>query len=160
MITQRQWWIAGILFSCMVLLDRITKIWALLMCQSEQEITPFFATKCILNRGISWGLFQSDNGYIFAIISVLIALFIGLFIWWVARSVQSLGSLMGVALVLSGATSNLFDRVWYGGVIDFIVLSYHTWTFPVFNIADVAICVGVAILFLTSSGSSCEGNKV
>lgn len=159
MITKRQWWWAFVLFGCMVLLDRITKIWALLMCQSEQEITSFFATKCIFNRGISWGLFQSDNGYIFAIISVLIALFIGFFIWWVARSVQSFGSLIGVTLVLSGAMSNLFDRIWYGGVIDFIVLSYHTWTFPVFNIADVAICLGVGILFLTSSGSTYEEHK-
>lgn len=160
MITQRQWWSAGVLFTFALLLDRVTKIWALLMCQSEQEITSFLATKCMLNRGISWGLLQSDNGYIFAAVSVMIALFIGIFTWWVYRHVHTFGALIGVSLVLSGAVSNFFDRLWYSGVIDFIAVSYRGWSFLVFNIADVAICFGVVILFLTSYGDSSSEEKV
>lgn len=152
MITKKQWWSAGIFFSFVLLLDRVTKIWALLACQSEREITSFLTTKCMLNRGISWGLFHSENIYIFVLVSLVIALFIGIFVWWVYRYIHTFGSLIGVSLVLAGAISNLFDRVWYSGVIDFIVVSYGSWTFPVFNIADVAICCGVFILFLTSAG--------
>lgn len=150
MITRKQWLGAGYLILVTLLIDRISKVWALLTCQCEQAVTSFLSTKCILNRGISWGMLHSENGYVFTALSVLIALFIVLFIWWVYRSINTTGALVGVALILSGAISNLFDRVWYGGVIDFIIVSYRSWSFPVFNAADFFICLGVLLLFLSS----------
>lgn len=66
----------------------------------------------------------------------------GLFICWIW---QLPSRVMGVAygLILGGALSNLWDRLTLGQVIDFIDVFYHTHHWPVFNVADSAICVGV-----------------
>jgi signal peptidase II len=54
------------------------------------------------------------------------------------------------ALIMGGAAGNLFDRVVRGRVVDFIYFHYYAWSYPVFNIADSAITIGVAIILLHS----------
>jgi signal peptidase II len=54
------------------------------------------------------------------------------------------------ALIIGGAAGNLLDRVMRGRVVDFIYVHYYTWSYPVFNIADSAITIGVAIILLHS----------
>jgi len=55
---------------------------------------------------------------------------------------------MTLSLILGGAIGNLFDRISYGYVIDFIDVYYQTWHWPVFNIADCAISVGVVMMLI------------
>jgi signal peptidase II len=50
-------------------------------------------------------------------------------------------------LIITGAFSNLLDRLFYGGVIDFIVVWFGDWSWPAFNIADAAILLGIAFVF-------------
>ena len=52
------------------------------------------------------------------------------------------------ALLLAGIAGNVTDRVRFGYVIDFILLHYHNWHWPVFNVADVCICLGALLLAL------------
>jgi lipoprotein signal peptidase len=54
------------------------------------------------------------------------------------------------ALIMGGAAGNLLDRVVRGRVVDFIYVHYYSWSYPVFNIADSAITIGVAIILLHS----------
>ena len=54
------------------------------------------------------------------------------------------------ALIMGGAAGNLLDRVMRGRVVDFIYVHYYAWSYPVFNIADSAITIGVAIILLHS----------
>jgi signal peptidase II len=56
----------------------------------------------------------------------------------------------GLALVLGGALGNLYDRVSLGYVVDFLLVHYDDWYWPAFNVADSAICVGVALLLIDS----------
>lgn len=56
----------------------------------------------------------------------------------------------GLALVLGGALGNLYDRVTLGYVVDFLLVHYDEWYWPAFNVADSAICVGVALLLIDS----------
>ena len=56
----------------------------------------------------------------------------------------------GLALVLGGAIGNLYDRLTLGYVVDFLLFHYKDWYYPAFNVADSAICVGVALLLLDS----------
>jgi signal peptidase II len=77
---------------------------------------------------------------------------VGAIVWIYARSQpQQWATRIGLALILGGALGNLVDRVRYGYVVDFIAVSakwggaMHAW--PTFNVADMAICVGVALLF-------------
>ena len=55
---------------------------------------------------------------------------------------------IGYLLILAGAFSNYFDRMMYGGVIDFIVLSVFGWSWPAFNIADAVILIGIGLVVL------------
>jgi signal peptidase II len=64
-----------------------------------------------------------------------------------------------LALVLGGAIGNLIDRVAYGYVIDFLDVYYQDWHWPAFNIADSAICVGVALMLLESFGVGRKENN-
>ncbi len=54
----------------------------------------------------------------------------------------------GECFVLAGSLSNIVDRIIYHGVLDFILLSFNTWSWPVFNIADMAIVFGVGIMII------------
>lgn len=56
----------------------------------------------------------------------------------------------GLALILGGALGNLYDRITLGYVVDFLFFHYQTFYWPAFNVADSAICVGVAVLLLDS----------
>jgi len=55
-----------------------------------------------------------------------------------------------LALVLGGALGNLIDRIYYGFVIDFLDVNFGSWHYPTFNIADCAICIGIAIFIFSS----------
>jgi len=57
---------------------------------------------------------------------------------------------VALALILAGAVGNLIDRAWLGQVIDFIQVYYDRWYFPVFNVADISINIGAALLVMDS----------
>ena len=130
---------ALVLFLFVIATDQITKYWAV---AHLPETT--------LNRGISWSLFDSDSTMVFCAVSFCIGLFILFFSWYVYRFYRARQSLWGAALVLAGALGNMLDRFVVGGVIDFIALSWGGIAWPVFNVADVAICCGVFYLVVTN----------
>ena len=139
--------IYGILAMVVILADRITKTWALGL-DSEKVINQFLSFGLTFNRGINWGIFNSTNPSVFIFINILIALVI------VAMMIYTVGCwvhkqpIIGNILIIAGAVSNYFDRMVHGGVIDFIVFSWGTWSWPAFNIADAAICLGVGLIIL------------
>ena len=112
-------------------------------------LMPYFNLTYARNTGAAFS-FLSDAGgwqrWLFAGLAVVMSSFIGL---WLKR-LQAHETLMAVSLslVLGGAIGNLIDRVAYGYVIDFLDVYYDSWHWPAFNIADSAICVGVALMLL------------
>ena len=52
--------------------------------------------------------------------------------------------------VIAGASSNIIDRFWYGGVVDFILLEYEQWSWPLFNVADIVIVGGIIVMVFNS----------
>ncbi len=128
------------------ILDRITKSYAMHNFTLPKEITQFLSFELTYNRGISWGLFNSSSSYIFGGVSVIIAcvtLMVAVMAW---RQYKEGHSIIGELLVVAGSISNLVDRVFYGGVVDFIHFHYAGWSWPVFNIADMAIVLGVGCM--------------
>lgn len=128
-------------------LDRITKLTALAYLQEPITLMPCVTLRLIKNPGISWSMLASTSDIHFAIIpimtcTIIIALSIITYKNWYQSK-----PLWGNFLVISGALSNVVDRFWYGGVIDFIELSYRGYSFPVFNIADCAIIIGGVFMF-------------
>ncbi|HXJ00961.1 MAG TPA: signal peptidase II [Micropepsaceae bacterium] len=110
-------------------------------------VLPFFDIVMVWNRGVSYGLFPaaSSAGVIFWVTLSLIAV-VGLG-WWMAKAERTILTL-GIGLIIGGALGNVIDRVIYGAVADF----FHFYAFGhdwyVFNVADAAITVGVAVVLL------------
>ena len=114
----------------------------------EKIINQFLSFELSFNRGINWGFFNSMNPAIFAIINILIAAVIIGLAYYTYYCWKLKQPIIGQVLMLAGALSNYYDRMFHGGVIDFIILSWGNWSWPAFNIADSAICLGVGLILL------------
>jgi signal peptidase II len=135
-----------LLFSGVVTIDRITKNWALEHCIEPYTVNDFLSFELIFNRGISWGLFNSSNDWVFLLVSMLIiGILLGLTLYTFVRW-NNTHWVIGEVLVIAGAFSNMVDRFLYRGVVDFILLSAKGYYWPYFNIADACIVVGVSFM--------------
>ncbi|MBI3977889.1 MAG: signal peptidase II [Chloroflexi bacterium] len=122
-------------------LDQLTKRWVmanLVPNQSLFEDAPVRITY-VTNTGAAFGLFQGSS-YMFALIALAVVVLIVLYFQVLATNSAFFRIALG--LQLGGAVGNLIDRVRYGHVVDFVDLRF--W--PVFNVADSAIVVGVILL--------------
>jgi signal peptidase II len=81
---------------------------------------------------------------------ILIAVLISAFLLWQLWNSTSLLVGLAFGLIIGGAIGNVIDRAIYGAVVDFILLSWKTWSWPVFNIADTAITCGVVLILIDS----------
>lgn len=108
-----------------------------------------FETKLTFNEGIAFGMFQG-RGIVFAPIALVIA--IGCLWWSKKHEDESWLTHLAVGLLGAGAAGNLIDRVVFNRVTD--MLWFRAINFPVFNIADACISVGVILLFLISMVTS------
>lgn len=136
-----------------ILLDRITKQYALMYLAPwapEYSVTPWLSLELTYNRGISWGMMQSENPWSFWLVTGLIIVITGVVIAHARVRIQEGKWVLGHALIVGGSISNCIDRFYYHGVIDFIHLQYGDWSWPIFNIADVAIVIGAGVLFWES----------
>lgn len=131
-----------------IFLDRVTKMWATqYACQSPLSIVgEYISCMVTYNRGVSWSLLSYKSMIGFSAVTLLIMGVIGLLVMHMVTEYRKNNMLFGEILVLGGALSNLYDRLVYGGVLDFIRLQYGSWVFPVFNVADIAIVGGVLIM--------------
>lgn len=128
------------------IIDRITKFIALKKFGHEYVINSYLSFQLVFNRGISWGLFYYSNEILFFIVNFIICFIILYLLKYTYMRFMQNYTILGETFVLSGALSNLFDRFYYGGVIDFIEFHYRQWYFPTFNIADSIIFLGVLIM--------------
>ncbi len=131
------------------LLDQLTKYWIVeivrLPVRGKIELSGIFDLTYVQNYGASFGLLSGGlvSRIILSVISTGVA--IGLMVW--LGRLRRPAAVAGVAAIIGGALGNLYDRVAYGYVIDFF--DFSGLMFPwVFNIADMAINIGVAFLIL------------
>ena len=119
----------------------------------QVEITSFLSLVHFQNTGAAFS-FLSDQGgwqrYFLIAISLLAILYIP---WLINQYKKNILIVIGLLLILGGAIGNLYDRINYGYVIDFIYLHFAEFYWPAFNVADSAISVGV-LLFLYGSFKS------
>jgi len=134
--------------SLVFILDRLTKHLVLLADYHRIELLPFLALVKIWNKGVAFGLFSSADAanLIFALASAL-ALVVVLYL---SRRADALAKL-GYGLIFGGGLANLVDRIVFGGVLDFIDLHVGGLHWPAFNIADLAITIGVIVLVFAYS---------
>ncbi|MBY0281413.1 MAG: signal peptidase II [Alphaproteobacteria bacterium] len=151
-------------FAFLVLfLDQLSKI-AILNWLSFKDVvgvTNFFNFTLTFNRGVSFGFFPADTtwGKLFLILIAVT------FVTWLVFCLwkeENLLSQVGYNFIIGGAVGNLIDRFQYGAVVDFLQFHLYNHFFPVFNIADSAITIGVILIFLQQAwhvGKKKEGQS-
>lgn len=129
-----------------LLLDQVSKLWLVfsfgLGARGAIEVLPVLDIVLVWNRGISYGLFQqhSDLGrWLLAGFTILVTL--GLWFW--SAGTRTRLSAVALALVIGGALGNGIDRMAYGAVVDFVHFHAGSFSWYVFNLADVWIVAGV-----------------
>jgi signal peptidase II len=116
----------------------------------SRAFTPFFNLVLVFNKGAAFSFLASAQGWqtaLFAAIAVLASCIIGFLI---LRTPGKKLFCAGLALILGGALGNLYDRLVYGHVVDFLDFHAAGLHWPAFNVADSAITVGAAILIVES----------
>ena len=136
--------------------DQLCKIWMIhvydIANRGKVVLTPFFDLVLVWNEGISYGLFPqgSPTGQA-VLIAIALAATVALMIW-LARTTSTLAA-VSIGLIIGGALGNAIDRAVYGAVADFFSLHAFGFYWYIFNIADVAIVIGViGVLYETLFG--------
>ncbi len=146
----KQWLWLSIL---VIALDQGTKFLAetLLTMHQPVPVLPFFNLTLTYNTGAAFSFLAGAGGWQrWFFLCLGIAVSVGLMIWMHCLKPSEKWLAVALAFILAGAVGNLIDRIWLGKVIDFIELYYDRWSFPVFNIADIAINIGAGLLIIDS----------
>ena len=138
----------SIIILVIFVIDRISKIYIIKIAELENSVdiylTPFLNFYLIWNKGIAFGLFSFDENYIYYLISLLI------FIINIVIILMIIGSnglkRYSLIVVLGGSIGNLFDRIYYSAVPDFIDFHINNFHWFIFNVADIFITLGVFCL--------------
>lgn len=113
------------------------------------EVLSFFDLTMVWNRGVSFGIGQSEGVMRWLLVIMTTAIAIGFSVWLYRAARRFTG--LALALVIGGAFGNVIDRVRFGAVVDFLDFSgiFRPYFFNyVFNVADAAISVGAVLLFV------------
>jgi len=134
-----------------LLLDQLTKIYIdsnFALYESITVIENFFNITYVRNPGAAFGILADSVIRIPFFIAVSVFASVG--IMWYLRKVDlsDRWQHFALGLIFSGAVGNLIDRIRLGEVIDFLDAHWYQYHWPAFNVADSAICIGVAVMFL------------
>ena len=150
-VVRRRLLLFSLLAVVVTVLDQCSKLWvrAAIPMQNDVPLVPgWMHLTHTLNHGAAWSMLSGQRWFLVAITVIVSGVVVAL-----ARDFARRGTLpvVGLGLILGGAIGNLIDRVLFGAVTDFIDLDTPIrWlqTFPVFNIADSALTVGVVLLLI------------
>lgn len=137
------------------IVDQLAKAWVLGLFLDRplpdrfEPVTGFFNLVLTWNRGMSFGLFNTDARLNAVVFTVVAAVIVAGLIQWLRRVRQRLLA-VAIGLVIGGAIGNVIDRLWRGAVVDFLDFHWQSWHFYAFNVADSAISVGVGLMVIDS----------
>lgn len=140
-------WLVLAIVAVTIIVDQLTKFLVvkyMTLGQSISVIDNFLYITSHRNEGAAWGILQGKMIFFYVVTLVVI----GLVILWIRKLDIKKEKLLVVALslILGGALGNFIDRVMYQHVVDFINTYIFGYDFPIFNIADSALCIGVFLM--------------
>ena len=131
------------------LIDRISKFYIIKLATLEKNfevyVTSYLNLYLVWNKGIAFGLLSFDSSFIYNIVSLIILLIIIALILMIVKELHIFKKNCFL-IILGGAIGNLFDRIYYTAVPDFIDFHIENIHWFIFNIADIFISVGVVCL--------------
>lgn len=110
---------------------------------SIMVIKNFFYISLVKNTG---GAFSIFTGSTFLLIVISFLILLGIFTYIYKNNIRNRVSLLGFGLLIGGAMGNLFDRIYYGYVIDYLDFKLFGYGYPIFNLADSFVVIGAIIL--------------
>ena len=131
--------------------DRLSKILIINSAETFGEldifVTSFLNFNLIWNDGIAFGLFSFEKKIYYNFLTILIVLITLIILWMITRTekIEKLAFMM----VFGGSLGNIFDRLYYSSVPDFIDIHFNNFHWFIFNVADIFITVGVLLLIFT-----------
>ena len=142
--------LSSIIILVIFLTDRISKIYILKIAELENAVniylTSYLNIYLIWNKGIAFGLLSFEKIFIYHSISLVISIISMVIIFMIIKSDGF--KKYSLILILGGAWGNLFDRIYYSAVPDFIDLHINDFHWFIFNVADIFITIGVICLIL------------
>jgi len=141
----------GLLLALTVLvLDQLSKLWALNeLATSRIDIIPgFFEFVLVQNFGVAFGMLNEVGSGWKDYFLITVAIVAVLVLTYMLYRCQRILEAITFSLVIGGAIGNVIDRIRLGWVVDFIHVHWHDLSWPVFNIADSAISVGICLILL------------
>ena len=130
------------------LIDRISKLLIISSPETYEQygirVTSFLNFNLIWNEGIAFGLFSFDEKLYYNFLTIFICLITVVIIWLMFRS--SGFEKLSYIMIVGGSLGNIFDRIFYSAVPDFIDISYKGFHWFVFNVADIFISLGIICL--------------
>jgi signal peptidase II len=137
----------GLLIAALVFaFDQLTKFWILRVVNLDErepiQIAPFLDLAMAWNKGVSYGLLSTHMQGLLVALSLAITVML---VVWLAKADKPLAA-ASFGLLIGGALGNALDRILHGAVADFVHLYWGTWSWYIFNVADIAIVAGVAVL--------------
>ena len=136
------------LISIMLILDQLSKVLIdakMSLYQSISIIENFFSITYVRNTGAAWSILEGNMMFFYMITIVAIVCMV----YFYKSNESDWLSEWGIAMMLGGTLGNFLDRLRLQYVIDFLDFNIFGYDFPVFNIADICLCVGVGILLLS-----------
>ena len=131
-----------------IIIDQITKYWAEHHLRGDViDILPIFDFSLVHNTGAAFGFLGQYGGWqhvFFVTLATIISVVMAVMVGQLKSHERHLA--VSYALIIGGAIGNAIDRIVYQYVVDFIHLFYQNWHYPHFNIADIAIFIGAALL--------------
>jgi signal peptidase II len=143
---------AGLVALAVFLIDRATKVFVVEMLDLRTRLyipvaDPWFNLTMAWNEGINFGLLDFGTAGRWILVGVALAIVVALATW--VRSTRGWLPALGVGAIIGGAVGNVWDRIQYGAVADFVNMSCCGLRNPfAFNVADAAIFAGAALLIL------------
>jgi len=136
-----------IIFFVLVVFDLFSKkiVFDLIDLHTFIPLTSFLDLTHIHNFGVSFGLF---SGVISPWILVILGLLVVTFIFYLMKSTSDNLEEWSLLIIISGAISNIIDRIFNGYVIDFIYFHYKDFFWPAFNFADIYITIGIIMIII------------
>ncbi len=134
-----------------IVVDQISKFAVMTVLAPYQgfPVTPFLNLVLVLNTGITFGFFASDDSFTRWTLIALALIISFILLRWLA-SAEGQYVRIALGMIIGGALGNVIDRLVYKAVVDFLDFHLYAWHWPAFNIADSAITIGVALFVLSS----------
>lgn len=137
--------IAIVIILILTICDQLLKSWvtsSIILGGSKQLIPGIIELTNLRNSGAAWSIFEGQQTF-FTIITIIAIIVIGYFIWQYRKNIPML---IGLSLIMAGTIGNFIDRLRQGYVVDMFETTFIN--FPIFNIADMCLTIGVIWLII------------